>query len=222
MYRYLQKVISNGSVSISHRHGSALIRILLTWILGVELPVAPLGPLRKCLPRTVLHISILTPFSHPPLCGRNRVLSKRHTGFELRTSIFSILLFTTVPLPHPYPYQNVTGYGTQHCSLHYYVLHCRRSPQEDYSESESDWGEEDEGGGRTAAARRPPPRKQTKPKVIVQMRCTVVRSRVADPDSIRSMDPDSDSGSGSRKAKMTHKSRKTFLSCCFEVLDGLF
>jgi hypothetical protein len=53
--------------------------------------------------------------------------------------------------------------------------------------------------------------------------------RVADPD------PDPDwirirmgsgfnrvSGSGSRRAKMTHKSRKNFLSSCFEVLDGLF
>ncbi len=37
--------------------------------------MAPLGPLRKCLLHTVLHISILTPFSHPSLCGRNRVLS---------------------------------------------------------------------------------------------------------------------------------------------------
>ncbi len=48
---------------------------LLTCILVVELPVAPLGPLRKCLPLVVLHISILTPISHPPLCGRNQVLS---------------------------------------------------------------------------------------------------------------------------------------------------
>jgi hypothetical protein len=50
-------------------------------------------------------------------------------------------------------------------------------------------------------------------------------TRVADPDpypdSIGSVDPDPDleSGSGSRRAKMTHKSRK---SSCFEVLDGLF
>jgi hypothetical protein len=29
-----------------------------------------------------------------------------------------------------------------------------------------------------------------------------------DPDSIRSVDPDPESGSGSRRAKMTHKSRK--------------
>jgi hypothetical protein len=45
-----------------------------------------------------------------------------------------------------------------------------------------------------------------------------------DPDSIGSVDPDpdSESGSGSRRAKMTHKSRKTFKSSCFEVLDGLF
>ncbi len=104
------------------------------------------------------------------------------------------------------------------------MLCFRRSPQEDYSESESDWGEEDEGGGRTAAARRPPPRKQTKPKVIVQMRCTVVRSRVADPDSIGSVDPDPDSESvsGSRRAKMTPKRANFFKSSCFEVLDGLF
>ncbi len=44
-----------------------------------------------------------------------------------------------------------------------------------------------------------------------------------DPDSIRSVDPDpySESGSGSRRAKMTHKSRKKEISC-FEVLDVLF
>ncbi len=34
------------------------------------------------------------------------------------------------------------------------------------------------------------------------------------------LDPDSESGS--RRAKMTHKSRKIFFSSCFEVLDGLF
>ncbi len=40
----------------------------------------------------------------------------------------------------------------------------------------------------------------------------VVRIRVADPDpdSIGSVDPDSESGSGCRRAKMTHKSRKIF------------
>jgi hypothetical protein len=47
-----------------------------------------------------------------------------------------------------------------------------------------------------------------------------------DPDSIGSVDPDlepnSESGSRSRRAKMTHKSRKIFKSSCFEVLDGLF
>jgi hypothetical protein len=41
-----------------------------------------------------------------------------------------------------------------------------------------------------------------------------VRSRVADPDSIGSMDPDPESesgfGSGFRRAKMTHRSRKFF------------
>ena len=35
-------------------------------------------------------------------------------------------------------------------------------------------------------------------------------SRVSDPDSIRSVDPDPYSESGSREAKMTHKSRKKF------------
>ncbi len=52
-----------------------------------------------------------------------------------------------------------------------------------------------------------------------------VRSRVADPDSIGSVDPDPDSESGSesgsRRAKITHKSRKNCKSSCFEVLDGL-
>jgi hypothetical protein len=49
-------------------------------------------------------------------------------------------------------------------------------------------------------------------------------TRVADPDpdSIGSVDPDSESGSGSRSAKMTHKNRKKILSSCFEELDGLF
>jgi hypothetical protein len=42
-----------------------------------------------------------------------------------------------------------------------------------------------------------------------------------DPYSIGTVDPDpySESGSGSRRAKMTYKSRK---NSCFEVLDGLF
>jgi hypothetical protein len=45
--------------------------------------------------------------------------------------------------------------------------------------------------------------------------------RVSDPD----LDPDfqvSGSGSGSRRAKMTHKSRKNLEMSCFEVLDVLF
>ncbi len=42
-----------------------------------------------------------------------------------------------------------------------------------------------------------------------------------DPDSIGSVDPDPESGPGSR-TKMTHKSRKKFKSSCFEVWDGLF
>jgi hypothetical protein len=44
---------------------------------------------------------------------------------------------------------------------------------------------------------------------------------VLDPYSIGPVDPDpySEYGSGSRRAKMTHKSRK---NSCFEVLDGLF
>jgi hypothetical protein len=37
------------------------------------------------------------------------------------------------------------------------------------------------------------------------------------PDSIRKVDPDPQSGSGSRRAKITHKNRK-----CSEVLDVLF
>ncbi len=51
--------------------------------------------------------------------------------------------------------------------------------------------------------------------------------RVVDPDpdpySIGSVDPEPYSESGSRRAKMTHKSRKKIgKSSCFEVLDGLF
>ncbi len=48
-------------------------------------------------------------------------------------------------------------------------------------------------------------------------------SRVSDPDPylIGPVDPDpySESGSGSRRAKIAHKRRK---NSCFEVLDGLF
>jgi hypothetical protein len=43
--------------------------------------------------------------------------------------------------------------------------------------------------------------------------------RVADLGSIGPVDPGL--GSGSRRAKMTHKSSKIFKSSCFEVLDGL-
>jgi hypothetical protein len=45
----------------------------------------------------------------------------------------------------------------------------------------------------------------------------VVLCRVADPDpeSIGSVDPDSESGSGSRRAKITHKSRKKFINFMF-------
>jgi hypothetical protein len=55
-----------------------------------------------------------------------------------------------------------------------------------------------------------------------------IRDRVSNPDpdftdSIRSVDPDpySESGSGSRRAKMTRKSRKHLEISCFEVLDVL-
>jgi hypothetical protein len=41
-----------------------------------------------------------------------------------------------------------------------------------------------------------------------------------DSDSIRSEDPDSESGS--RRAKVTHKTRKKFKISCFEVLDVFF
>jgi hypothetical protein len=69
-----------GTESVSYPNPQSCIyvvlaRYLLTCILGVELPVAPLGPLRKCLLHSVLHIFILTPYSHPSLCGRNRVHS---------------------------------------------------------------------------------------------------------------------------------------------------
>ena len=46
-----------------------------------------------------------------------------------------------------------------------------------------------------------------------------VPSSVSDPDSIRSMDPypdpDSESGSGSRRADITYKSRKKLRNCMF-------
>jgi hypothetical protein len=47
-----------------------------------------------------------------------------------------------------------------------------------------------------------------------------MKTRVADPISIGSLDPDSESGS--RRAKINFKSRKKLKSsCCFAVLDGL-
>jgi hypothetical protein len=51
-----------------------------------------------------------------------------------------------------------------------------------------------------------------------------IGNSVSDPDSIRSVDPDpySESGSGSSRAKMTHKSRKNLEILCFNVLDVLF
>ncbi len=61
-------------VGTNQRFRSSLASFLLG-LLGVELPVAPLGPLRKCPHLVVLHISILTPVSFPPLCGRNQALS---------------------------------------------------------------------------------------------------------------------------------------------------
>jgi hypothetical protein len=44
-----------------------------------------------------------------------------------------------------------------------------------------------------------------------------IPTRVSDPDSIRSVDPDpySESGSVSRRAKMTHKRRKKFRNFMF-------
>jgi hypothetical protein len=43
-----------------------------------------------------------------------------------------------------------------------------------------------------------------------------------DPDSIRSVDLDPYSKSGSRRAKMTHKSGKFYEILCFKVMDVLF
>jgi hypothetical protein len=45
---------------------------------------------------------------------------------------------------------------------------------------------------------------------------------VSDPDLIRSVDPDTESGSGSRRAKMSHKNGKNLEISCFELLDFLF
>jgi hypothetical protein len=49
------------------------------------------------------------------------------------------------------------------------------------------------------------------------IRRVMLKFRVPDPDSIRSVDPDpfSESGSGFRSAKMTHKSRKKFRNFMF-------
>jgi hypothetical protein len=59
-------------------------------------------------------------------------------------------------------------------------------------------------------------------KKLDKMQCFGSGS-VLDPDSIRSVsDPYSESESGSRRAKMSHKSRKKYEISCFEVLDVLF
>jgi hypothetical protein len=50
-------------------------RYLLSYLLGIELQTAPLVPLRKCSHLVVLHISMLTPVTFSPLCGRNQALS---------------------------------------------------------------------------------------------------------------------------------------------------
>ena len=62
-----------------------------------------------------------------------------------------------------------------------------------------------------------------KKKVASKMQGCVSGSEL-DPDSIGSVDPDPapDSESGSRRPKMTHKSRKNIRISCFEVMDVLF
>ncbi len=46
---------------------------------------------------------------------------------------------------------------------------------------------------------------------------TFIRGSVSDPDSIRPLDPypDSETGSGSRRAKITHKNRKILRNFMF-------
>jgi hypothetical protein len=72
------------------------------------------------------------------------------------------------------------------------------------------------------------------PVQLIVLQCysckVYVKTRVVDPysypdlDSMGSLDPypDSQSGSGSRRAKMTHKHRKKLINFIFEVLDDLF
>jgi hypothetical protein len=60
-------------------------------------------------------------------------------------------------------------------------------------------------------------------KLTIELRLKECFGSGLDPDSIRSVDPDSESGSGSRRTKMTHKNIIFFLEIsCFEVLDVLF
>jgi hypothetical protein len=62
-----------------------------------------------------------------------------------------------------------------------------------------------------------------KKKVASKMQGCVSGSEL-DPDSIGSVDPDpySESGSGSRRAKMTHKSRKNLEISCICNLDVFY
>jgi hypothetical protein len=43
---------------------------MITWLFGDELPVVPLEPLGECLPRVVLHPSVLTPNLFPSSEGQ--------------------------------------------------------------------------------------------------------------------------------------------------------
>ncbi len=72
----------------------------------------------------------------------------------------------------------------------------------------------------------------TKLNLILFFNCwrnshSLIKISISDPDWIRiqlvrSVDPDSESGSESKRAKMTHKSRNFLENSCFEVLDVLF
>jgi hypothetical protein len=72
---------------------------MLTGLLGGELPMAPLRPLRRCPHLVVLHISILTPVSFPPLCDRNQARSVVFEAAFGSSHWFLIFHFTGIQVP---------------------------------------------------------------------------------------------------------------------------
>ena len=64
--------------------------VVVLLVLGVELPVVPLGPLEECLPRVVLHPSIL-PSNLFPLRRSNQISVIFVTSLKATLTVFTFL-----------------------------------------------------------------------------------------------------------------------------------